>query len=179
MRLIRTVISRINYFRIETQRLTDHLLRYLTGAPQIKRSQITPDIFIGGQLRPPGIRLLQKWGITAIISLRQTRPLKYIDSLGLRSLHLPTPDLNAPIISDIEKGIEFIETEIKQGGKVYIHCHYGEGRGPTMALAYLIHQGLSLDDALKLVKKTRSFIRLTPPQLDLLTRIEAQKLAIG
>lgn len=175
MNSIKQIISRLKYFQIESQRLTDHFLRFVTGSPQIKRSQITPQIYLGGQLRPPGIRLLKKWGITAIISLRQTPPLKYITSLGLRSLHLPTPDLKAPSLEHIEAGINFIQNEIDQGGKVYIHCHYGEGRGPTMALAYLMNQGLSLEDALKLVKKSRSFISLTRPQVLLLTQIEAKK----
>ncbi|HEX8018609.1 protein-tyrosine phosphatase family protein [Mucilaginibacter sp.] len=52
-----------------------------------------------------------------------------------------------------------------EGGTVYIHCRQGSGRGPTMAIAYLISTGLTYEDAFSLVKKVRTFINLCPGQL--------------
>ncbi|MBA3551153.1 dual specificity protein phosphatase family protein, partial [Patescibacteria group bacterium] len=58
------------------------------------------------------------------------------------------------------------------GGKVYIHCRFGEGRGPTMAIAYLISTGLTLEHAIELVKKVRIFIRPTVVQIEQLKKFE-------
>lgn len=87
-------------------------------------------------------------------------------------LHLPTPDLTAPRMDDLLKGITFIKNEIDNGGKVYIHCRAGEGRGPTMAIAYLMSTGMLFEDALHSIKKVRTFIRPTLPQIEQLKKLE-------
>jgi protein-tyrosine phosphatase len=55
---------------------------------------------------------------------------------------------------------------------VYIHCGAGIGRAPTMAAAYLMHQGTTLDDALKKIKKVRPFINILPEQIKQLHDLE-------
>ena len=44
---------------------------------------------------------------------------------------------------------------------------------PTMAAAYFISRGYSLDDAVALIRETRPFIHIMPPQLEQLRRFEA------
>jgi len=85
---------------------------------------------------------------------------------------LPTPDNTPPPIETLIKGADFADTEIKSGGKVYIHCWQGLGRGPTMTIAYLIKTGLTFDDAFALVKKVRPFINPRPGQVDRLKELE-------
>ena len=87
-------------------------------------------------------------------------------------LHLPTPDQEAPSIEQLKNGVSFIESEIKNKGKVYIHCKHGEGRGPTMAIAYLIYSGMTYDDAYASVKKVRTFIYPTLVQIERLKEFE-------
>jgi protein-tyrosine phosphatase len=89
-------------------------------------------------------------------------------------LHLPTIDDDAPSLDHLRQGVEFIHNVIQSGGKVYIHCGAGVGRAPTMAAAYLISQGHSLDEALALIRKPRPFIALTPPQMAQLQQFEQQ-----
>ncbi|MBI5960592.1 MAG: dual specificity protein phosphatase family protein, partial [Chloroflexi bacterium] len=86
--------------------------------------------------------------------------------------HLPTVDDGAPTFDHLEKGVDFIRQVVDSGGKVYIHCAGGVGRAPTMAAAYFISRGLSLDEALKLIRKTRPFINIMPPQMDQLKQFE-------
>lgn len=57
------------------------------------------------------------------------------------------------------RGVEFINKKVAEGGSVYVHCRQGEGRGPSMAAAYLISQGLSLEEALQVIKKSRPMAR--------------------
>jgi len=68
---------------------------------------------------------------------------------------------------------------VESGGKVYVHCASGVGRAPTMAAAYLVSTGLSLDEAWTLIRKTRPFVNPTPPQvaaLEQFAREEASRL---
>jgi dual specificity MAP kinase phosphatase len=95
-----------------------------------------------------------------------------IKAEGVTVLHLPTRDLHAPSIEQLEKGIGFIKNQIANGGKVYVHCRLGEGRGPTMAIAYLIGTGMLYEDAFKLVKGIRPYIRPTKSQRQVLQKLE-------
>ncbi len=164
--------SRLLFLAIQVDRIVDHFFRYLTGLPLAKRSLITPDIYLGGQYGVYSIKTLKKLGVTAVVNMRTWSVHKDIKNLGVKILHLPTKDKQAPTISQLKKGVKFITSEIKKGGKVYIHCRFGEERGPTMAIAYLIYTGMNFEDAYKLVRKTRTFINPTQVQRDRLKEFE-------
>jgi protein-tyrosine phosphatase len=57
---------------------------------------------------------------------------------------------------------------------VYIHCAGGVGRAPTLAAAYLITQGMPLDEALAQIRKVRPFINIVPQQMAGLKEFEAR-----
>jgi protein-tyrosine phosphatase len=166
------LISIYLYILISIQRNIDHLWRFITGLPQLKHSEITPELYLGGQYGIHGIALMEKLGITGIINLRTVQIENEIIKKTFRLLHLPTPDHHAPTIKQLKAGITFIQKEVERGGKVYIHCKHGEGRGPTMAMAYLISIGMTFKDAFALVKKIRTFIRPTPAQIERLQDLE-------
>ena len=160
------ITSKLIFVKTEYLRFCDYISRKISGSVDIKTSQITSQIFLGGQYKLKSIPKIQKLGITAIVNMRM-RSVHPLNTLkGVRYLHLPTPDRMAPSLEDLKTGAAFIKDEVERGGKVYIHCMAGEGRGPTMALAYLISTGLDMDDAMKLVKKVRAFIRPTKVQLE-------------
>lgn len=115
---------------------------------------------------------MKQIGITAIVNMRETPAPMYQDTQSLRILHLPTKDMNEPTIADLVTGIQFIQDEVDRGGKVYIHCRLGEGRGPTMMIAYLISTGLTVEDAFKLVQNVRPFIRPTYVQRTQLAKLD-------
>lgn len=142
------------------------------GLPLNRFSMITPQLFLGGQFNERGLRLMVDRGITAVVNMRSSRKLKVEDFGQIKMLHLPTVDQEAPSLEHLEKGVKFIAQEIQEGGKVYVHCHYGEGRGPSMVVAYLLSTGLVLEDALLTIQKVRSFIKITSPQLEQLKRFE-------
>lgn len=156
---------------IHLHRLFDHSCRWLTGLPTLSRSEITPLIYLGGQYNSRGLTRLKKYGVTAIVNMRMSSIPEYARA-SFNTLHLPTPDRHAPTMEDLQKGIAFIDAEVKAGGKVYVHCWFGEGRGPSMVIAYLMSTGLTFEDAYKLVRSIRRFVLLTPPQQDRLRELE-------
>jgi protein-tyrosine phosphatase len=170
--MMQKVLSTLQSIKIDINRFTDHMWRRCVGLPRMRNSQITSQIFLGGQYHTSSLPKLQQLGITGIVNMR----LKRIHDNSLipwaSYLHLPTPDHHAPTLAQLEKGVDFITTQLKKGGKVYIHCAHGEGRGPTMVVAYLMSTGLTYDDALKQVQKVRAFARPTPQQFSRLKELE-------
>jgi len=147
----------------------------LTGVPLIKYSRITPQIFVGPQYRMAGKRKLERLGITGDVNLR----VEFDDAahgLALQHYcHLPTIDDDAPTLEHLAEGAAFIRKIVAGGGKVYIHCAGGVGRAPTLAAAWFITQGMSLNEALALIKKARPFIKIMPVQMAQLQHFEARR----
>jgi len=111
-------------------------------------------------------------GITAIVNMRIHSVYSEAQYEGFHYLHLPTEDNTPPSMEVLQKGANFVANEIKNKGKVYIHCRQGLGRGPTMTIAYLLKSGLSYDDASALVRKARTFINPRPGQIKRLKELE-------
>jgi dual specificity MAP kinase phosphatase len=149
---------------------------YLTGVPLERYSRITPNIYLGAQYGPVGKRKLEQLGITGSVNMRIEFDSAEHGLALNQHCHLPTIDDDAPTLEHLEKGIDFIQQVIDEGGKVYIHCAGGIGRAPTMTVAYLISQGHTLAEAIALVKKYRPFINIMPPQMEQLKRFEALQL---
>lgn len=150
----------------------DNIHRIIRGLPRLKKSEITADLYVGSQYNLVGLQKLKDLGVTAIINMRMHSVYTEAQYEGFHYLHLPTPDNTAPPLDVLIKGAEFADTEVKKGGKVYIHCRQGLGRGPTMAIAYLIKSGLTFDDAFAMVKRVRTFINPRRSQVERLKELE-------
>ena len=150
----------------------DNTYRVIFGMPTLKRCQVTANLFLGSQYNLVGLRKLKALGITGIINMRMHSVYKEAQYEGTHYLHLPTPDNTPPDMEALIKGADFADKEIKNDGKVYIHCRQGLGRGPTMAIAYLLKTGLTMEDAITLVKKARPFINPRKGQLARLKELE-------
>jgi protein-tyrosine phosphatase len=147
----------------------------LTGVPLMAYSTITPDVHVGPQFGRRGKHKLAALGINGVINLR-TEFDDAAHGLALPEYcHLPTVDDAAPALDHLDQGVAFMQRVIEDGGKVYIHCAGGVGRAPTMAAAYFINQGMTLDEALALIRRTRPFINIMPPQMDQLKQFEARQ----
>ncbi len=170
--MYKKIVSILQSIKIDIERFTDHTWRRFVGLPRMRNSLITSHIFLGGQYHTRSLPKLQKLGVTGIINMRMKRI--HDDSLipWAKYLHLPTVDNQAPTLMQLRSGIDFIHRQIKANGKVYIHCAHGEGRGPTMVIAYLISTGMTYEDAVKQVQKVRPFARPTAPQQERLREIE-------
>lgn len=139
-------------------------VRNITGAPMVTLSRITPQLHVGGQYRQRGWPSLAARGITAVIDMRAESSADNTASPAARHLHLPTVDDETPTLEQLREGIDFIAAEIAQGGGVYVHCHSGVGRGPTMVAAYLVSTGLAPEQAWALIQAVRPFVYPSPAQ---------------
>ncbi|MEQ8677591.1 MAG: dual specificity protein phosphatase [Aggregatilineales bacterium] len=147
----------------------------VTGVPILKYSKITDKIYIGPQYGKAGKTRLEAEGIHNSVNMR----IEYDDAENGLALdnycYLPTVDDDAPTPEHLEEGVAFIRNAIEADGKVYIHCAGGIGRAPTIAAAYFIHSGMSLDEALHLIRQTRPFINIMPVQMVALKEYEKQQ----
>lgn len=136
---------------------------YFGYTPELKYSHVAPNIYLGGKYPRKAYEIFEDWGVTGIISMRthESPPAP----VGISLLRLPTKDWSAPAIRDFKKGVEFINHHVRQGGSVYIHCQLGEGRGPSMAAAYLVTKGFSVDEAVTQLAKYRPFVKPNEKQL--------------
>jgi protein tyrosine phosphatase (PTP) superfamily phosphohydrolase (DUF442 family) len=148
----------------------DHAVRMTSGANIRGLSQITPQLHVGGQHRQRGWKRLQARGITAVINMRREVDDRARGIAPPRYLYLPTVDDQAPTLDQLRTGVAFIEHEIAEGGGVYIHCGAGVGRAATMAAAYLVHSGLTPDEAWARLRQVRPFVRPTSVQIAQLER---------
>lgn len=54
-------------------------------------------------------------------------------------------------LAKLDLAIRIIKGAHEKREPVYLHCTYGKGRSPTFVMAYLISQGHSIQEALRLV----------------------------
>lgn len=149
----------VRWLRVSFYRFGDLLLRTFTGVPSERFSRISKYLYLGGQYDKRAITPFKKRNITGIISMREYTPAALPKSSDIALLHLPTIDRTPPTLGNLQKGITFIEKNIAAGGAVYVHCRLGEGRGPTMAAAYLISHGMRPQDAIAHLQRYRPFAR--------------------
>lgn len=147
-------------------------LPFLTGVPLLSFSRVTPQLYVGSQFNERGKRLLEQQGFDACVNMRIEKDDAALGLALPNYLHLPTIDDDAPSIEHLQRGSAFIREVIARGSKVYIHCGAGVGRAPTMAAAYLVAEGKTLDESLKMIRRARPFITITPPQMEQLRAFE-------
>jgi hypothetical protein len=120
-------------------------------------SDITPELAVGGAFRTHDIPRLQARGVTAVVDCRSEAEddAAALERAGISFLHLPTPDHFALSDSQLYSGVDWVLGHLAEGGRAYLHCEHGVGRGPLMGCAVLIAQGLTASEALHLVKSRR------------------------
>jgi len=72
--------------------------------------------------------------------------------MGFERYSIRLRDFSAPELDDFKAFLEVVHRALSQG-KVLIHCQAGLGRPGTMAAAYWIEKGLSVNEAIKRVRK--------------------------
>ena len=99
---------------------------------------------------------LQTNGITMLVNLHE-RPdaPDILAQLQAETIHLPVQDSHAPTQAQLEEGIAAIDSALKQGRRVAVHCGAGLGRSGTLIAAYLVSQGSTPDDAMARVRSAR------------------------
>ena len=96
---------------------------------------------------------LKNAGISTIVNLEE-HTWNY-DRFKVK--HIPVKEFKAPRLADIEEFVRFIDSEIRKGRRVVVHCYAGMGRTNLMLAAYLVYLGVEPENALNLVKEKRPY----------------------
>jgi hypothetical protein len=93
-------------------------------------------------------------GITTILTLTPNPiPEEWLKGLPLATEHMPMADHGVPDLAVLERGATFIQSQIRGGEAVLVHCLAGEGRTGCMLAAYLIKdRGLGAAQALQTLR---------------------------
>jgi protein-tyrosine phosphatase len=94
--------------------------------------------------------------ITAVVNLRSEYQDEFVRPWPVAYLWLPVIDHTDPTLQQLLLGAQFVDAAVQAGQRVLIHCKMGIGRSPTMAAAYLIWTGFSVDEAMRQIEKTRT-----------------------
>jgi predicted protein tyrosine phosphatase len=124
---------------------------------QLNYSDITPQLAVGGAFRKRQIKRLKQRGVTAVVDCRLEAQddADALRAAGIEFLHVPTPDRYGFTYAQMEQGVDWVLDHIANGGRAFLHCEHGVGRGPLMACAVLVGQGYGAPEALRLVRAAR------------------------
>jgi protein-tyrosine phosphatase len=141
--------------------------------------QVAPWLFIGPELSAPQYADLRARGVTHVVDLRLegSDDPAALDLMGLRWRRLPIADRDAPTDAQLAELVQWLdrEAEAARDPALYVHCHAGLGRTPTVAIALLMQHDLSLQEAHRLVAAARPEVQPTSRQLTWLRALEAQR----
>lgn len=147
--------------------------------PSRRLTHITRQVYVGGQVGLSGWRLMEKWGISALLNLRIEWDDRWMNIHAPHYLWLPAIDGTPPVHEQLVRGAQFIQMQVEAGRSIYVHCAAGLGRGPTMVTAYLVAQGLSVGEAIAFISARRPFISLSTKQRARLLEFEARVRRLG
>lgn len=124
-------------------------------------SRITKHLFIGGKECAEDVDTCRRLRIDHILSILMDPRAVRVPS-GV--LHLPLSiedEAHEDISVFFEQSYRWIDAAIKSGCRVLVHCKVGRCRSATICVVYLMRsRGLSLDDALKLMKSCRRQVHI-------------------
>jgi len=100
---------------------------------------------------------LRKMGYSVVVSLECDRLNTFeIEDAGFEHKKICVEDFAAPTLDQVDEFVAFVNSKIGEGKKVLVHCYAGRGRTGTMLAAYLIHQGMSSDAAVREIRERAS-----------------------
>ncbi len=99
-------------------------------------------------------QLKEEYAISVVVDLNDTKAEgREAEHLGLKYFGKKLPMV--PTVAAMESMAKTIDREIREGRKVFVHCHEGRYRAPTIATAYLIYKGMKIENAVKQVRARR------------------------
>ena len=121
----------------------------------LRFSQITDYLTVGPQPSGSALRYLKESGFKHVIDLNAD-PEEADEALRVGiSYHPAEVRDDDPIqvwLSKFDLAVGIIRRASENAETVYLHCTYGKGRSPTMAMAYLVTQGHTVEEAIAVVK---------------------------
>ena len=150
---------------------------------------LTDNLLIGpAPLGPEDYGVLQRMGISFILSLQEDDELKFLGrnpdaefsvaaSFGMAVYRVPIRDFsNRSLLRHLDEAVDTLSELLKTGKKVYLHCAKGLNRSPTVAVAFLSrNQGIDIADALDRVTS----VHVCVPNLAVLEQWDSKRKKKG
>jgi uncharacterized protein (TIRG00374 family) len=139
-------------------------------------SDITPQLAVGGAFRSNQIGHLLARGVTMVVDCREEArdDGAALARAGLDFLHLPAADRHSFSYEQLSAGVHWVLDRLARGGRAFLHCEHGVGRGPLVAAAVLVAQGHTSPEALRIIRAGRWQALPNDRQLCALQAFEAQ-----
>lgn len=137
-------------------------------------SQIEPSVYLGNAGAARDVAWLRATGITAVVNaaveVESLAPHDAADAGVTGGVRLEMRDLDTfDATPALLRGSDAVHAEVTRGGRVLVHCAVGASRSASVLAAYYVrHRGMSLLDALAMLKDKRS---LVSPNLGFLVRL--------
>ncbi len=126
-------------------------LRVVFGRDSLRAGQVASWLQIGPSLDGPGYRRLRLQGATHVVDLRDEccDDPDEMDALGIRWRRLPIVEYEAPTMRQLNHLMRWLEAESDEAphASLYLHGAAGHGRTTTVAIALLMHQEMTLEEA--------------------------------
>lgn len=126
-------------------------------------SFVSGNVWIGGT---SNIRSIADCGIQNILDLRiEARDNPLDPDLHLVDyLNIGIRDGDPPTRDQAMQAVQWLRQ--KRSERTLIHCNLGRGRAPTVAILYMMYDGMTASDAIRTVRRSRRFTFLNRAQLD-------------
>lgn len=121
------------------------------------------NLAVGSAFDDSDIPKIAKWGVDAIIDVRAEGhdDEARIKEAGMEYLHVDVADRCAPTQKQLIAIFRFALPLIRRNKKIFVHCHHGNGRSPLVIISILVERGMSVSDAIRLVKEKYTGFAIT------------------
>ena len=124
---------------------------------RLNMSWVTPQLAVGGRIRPEDVGRLARIGVTRVVDTRSEHKddEAALAAEGIDLLYLPTPDTYPLSVTDLRRGADWVNRQLASGQRVLIHCEHGVGRSVLLTAAALVERGMSAHEAMDLIQRKR------------------------
>ena len=101
---------------------------------------VDDDVILGAYPFPVDVGKLAELGVGAVVNTcaEYAGPVKEYQRFNIEQLRVPTIDFTHPSLESLQTATEFMDDQIRQGKKVYVHCKAGRARSATVVACWLI-----------------------------------------
>ena len=99
--------------------------------------------------------VVMQQNIQAIVTMTEyALPKEWIRDVNY--LHVPTPDLTAPSLDELDHAVDFIHKQIQEKHPVMVHCAAGLGRAGTVLACYFVkYHKYTARDVIEMIRNKR------------------------
>ena len=137
--------------------------------------RITETLWCGATLDEGEFEALSSLGIKRVVNVETYKRYSTQDfaRLGMDFVNVPIQDIDQPLSDkQIDRVVAAIDEVAARAESVYLHCTAGWQRSPALAACYLVYKGLSAEDALVTVKRSRPVARFYSTHIASVMRYE-------